>query len=586
MDTQEIYEKYIMQAGFNKMKSLRNQWSNKDIKYGLRTIVDIGSSDYSSYRFTMDRCTENVYEMIQWVVIELLRAYKIPFKYIKLTRNDAHVYIVNDNIEPWKDFVEQSNRRPILAFIKTEADREILYIFKEYGIGNRLPESLLQKIAKDVGVKHYRYISVVEDDAFSEVLNHNDNKDDPSRGTGIYSLKFFFEKTFGKDEYEKFKKYTDLFTKEVRDYFGFSIVKTLKPNTLYNFKKTVRENILEFDISKLDADNRLSYDQREYLRKRFIEDNLYELLVGKSDFAQSFMTAEWLYDSLSDAGNIDLTAIAMGYFKAVEQILFKYICLHTAERDGGSRQVYVGKGKPYADNRGNADLTNSLVDDEEKTKDINLGSLTGFFGFNDVKNGRRYGRNKDLLRIGVSEGTYEFIVDTFTAITGLRNGYFHKHNLTDQHKVDEARDNAFLVFYLLLGAYMLSKSEQNEMGIIHANVQDDYYRLCAYLNKRAYLSDPMRIPIYYMNGEKGPYGFFMGYQDDFIKYDEYGEAVFSGAYFKRMEDKNHIIKANKENLPEEIWEGELVISASTPIQITPSGPLVQLYKDGKFCVEE
>ena len=135
MDTQEIYEKYIMQAGFNKMKSLRNQWSNKDIKYGLRTIVDIGGSDYSSYRFTMDRCTENVYEMIQWVVIELLRAYKIPFKYIKLTRNDAHVYIVNDNIEPWKDFVEQSNRRPILAFIKTEADREILYIFKEYGIG-------------------------------------------------------------------------------------------------------------------------------------------------------------------------------------------------------------------------------------------------------------------------------------------------------------------------------------------------------------------------------------------------------------------------------------------------------------------
>lgn len=53
-----------------------------------------------------------------------------------------------------------------------------------------------------------------------------------------------------------------------------------------------------------------------------------------------------------------------------------------------------------------------------------------------------------------------------------------------------------------------------------------------------------------------------------------------------MEDKNHIIKANKENLPEEIWEGELVISASTPIQITPSGPLVQLYKDGKFCLEE
>lgn len=99
----------------------------------------------------------------------------------------------------------------------------------------------------------------------------------------------------------------------------------------------------------------------------------------------------------------------------------------------------------YADNKGNADLTRSLVEDEEKAKDINLGSLTGFFGYSDVKNRRRYRRNKDLLRTGVSEDTYEFIVDTFTTIIGLRNGYFHKHNLKDWHKVDEARDNAFLV---------------------------------------------------------------------------------------------------------------------------------------------
>ena len=35
--------------------------------------------------------------------------------------------------------------------------------------------------------------------------------------------------------------------------------------SIYNFKKTVRENILEFDISKLDADNRLYHEQRAYL---------------------------------------------------------------------------------------------------------------------------------------------------------------------------------------------------------------------------------------------------------------------------------------------------------------------------------
>lgn len=94
----------------------------------------------------------------------------------------------------------------------------------------------------------------------------------------------------------------------------------------------------------------------------------------------------------------------------------------------------------------------------------------------------------------------------------------------------------------------------------------------------------MRIPIYYINGERNSYRFFWGHHDEFIKYDEYGEPIFSGAYFKRKEDVNHIIKVTKENLLEEIWEGELVISARPPIQITPSGPLVQLYKDGQFCL--
>ena len=40
------------------------------------------------------------------------------------------------------------------------------------------------------------------------------------------------------------------------------------------------------------------------------------------------MTAEWLYksflDAVNEADNIDYTAIAMGYFKAIEQKWQKY----------------------------------------------------------------------------------------------------------------------------------------------------------------------------------------------------------------------------------------------------------------------
>ena len=57
MKNTDIYE-YIMMTGcFNRMKSLRNSWRDeKDKKYGLATIMDVGGDDYRSYSFVMKRC--------------------------------------------------------------------------------------------------------------------------------------------------------------------------------------------------------------------------------------------------------------------------------------------------------------------------------------------------------------------------------------------------------------------------------------------------------------------------------------------------------------------------------------------------
>lgn len=586
MDNSKIYKEILLNGCFNKMKSIRNAWSDnkKESVYGLPSIIDIGGSDYRSYAFIMKQCESLIYEMIPYLVIELMRAYNITAQFYKIIQNDAHIYSVSEN-ENWPDYVEQSNRKQVFAFSCKGDQKEGLYIFKEFGIGNRIPETLLETIKKKNGLKLHCYVSIVENDAYAEIINHNDDENDPTRGTGIYSLKQFFDFFFDPKEYAVFKKFADIFTEKVRDYFGFEIVRTLKPNTLHNFRSEVRDDIASFDVKELDSDSRISDSQRSLIEEQFFKEKNYEILTGSSDFAQSYMTAEWLYKSLSGAGKIDLTAIAMGYFKAIEQLLFHYLELHTIEKDGVTRTVYVGRGKPYADPRGNADLTDALISDEEKTKDINLGSLTGVFGYYDERRGQYYWRNRDLLVCGIDNDTYEFIIDTFTSIVGLRNGFFHKHNLTDWSKVVDARNSARLVFYLLLGAYKINESDKTALGRIHVDEHDDYYKLCDYMNNKAYGISGLDIPIFYLNGQTDPYGFWMGYRDDFIEYDNYGEPVYSGVYFRELNDKQHIRKATRENLPTEIWEGTMSISRSVPIEIKPSGPQKKIYQDGKFVGE-
>lgn len=395
MNTTEVYENIILTSCYSRLKSIRNSWKeNKTNKYGLATIIDIGGEDYRSYDFIMDRCEAVVLEMIPYLIMELLKAYSIKASWYQIKRNDAHIYSVNDT-ENWPDYVEQGNRQPVFAFsCDDEAHKGILYIFKEYGIGNHLPKTLIDTIIKENELKHYCYISIVENDAYSEVLNHNNNVNDPSRGTGIFSLKQFFESFFGTEEYERFKKYADILTRKAKDYYGFEIVRTLKPNTLHNYRCIVRDNLLSFDIEQIDLDGRLSQNQRSIIEKKFFDEKNYEIMTGSSDFAQSFMTAEWLFSSLTKVGNIDLTAIAMGYFKAIEQLLFAYIKLHTYEKDGVNRRIHVGKA-------GLLDITDVLMEDEQKTKDMNLGSLTGFFGFYNVDKKQYWERNKTCLWLGL-----------------------------------------------------------------------------------------------------------------------------------------------------------------------------------------
>ena len=476
----------MLEYYFCELKSLRNQWDETPrVNYhGISSIVDLGGQDYRQYDFIMKTSNEFLFDMIADIIKALLKEYKIPVKYYGIRMSDCDMYYVGDKKRLMNHGPLQIEKK-ILAFSRTDKSKNILYIFKEYGLNKHIPKKLLDYLMKANNLDRYVYISYVESEAYAEILNHNNDKNDPTRGTGIYSLKQFMEGFFSKEEYSLFKSYSKQFADKVEEYYGFALLRTLKPNAVLNFKKVVLDGLGHIGASTIGTIGRIDETQRSIIEQHFFNESNCELLLGSSDFAQSYMTAEWLYASLPNAGKIDLTAIAMGYFKAIEQLLFRFVSLHTHEKDGATRTIYVGH-QQYADNRGNVNLTDSFINDSAKIKHLNLGGLTGFFGYNNTNTGQYSPRYQDLLASGINNQTYDIIIESLSEIAGLRNGYFHKDNLYDWTKVDKARETAQLVFYFILGAYSLSDDDKTQLGMIRRNDHDDFYKLCAYINHKYY----------------------------------------------------------------------------------------------------
>ena len=587
MDTRKIYEEVMLKQYFNRMKYIRNSWNIEwnDEYRGVESLIDVEGTVSRQYTSTMDSCQDIIFEMLIQVVVNLIEAYKIPVQYYDLRRNETTLYYVGEQ-KNWSDyFTFNSNEKQVLAFSRKDKHQEVLYVFKKYGVSNSIPETVLDKLLKAAKLKAYCYISYIEDNAFSEVINNNHNENDPTRGTNIFSFKQFMNGFFERNEYDTFKEYANLFSSKVRDYFGFAIVKTLKPNTLFNFKKTVLNDLLKTNAMEIGVANGINEEQRRIIEKHFFDEKNYEVLLGSGDFAQSYMTAEWLFSSLNEVGNIDLTVIAMGYFKAIEQVLFAFLKNHTYEREGAARYIFIGKGKPNTDIYGYTLLTDSLLKDEDRIKDLTLGSLTGFFGFHDTRSNRYKERNRELLYSEITDDTYHFIIDKLGSIVGLRNGYFHKDNLAEWDKVVEARNEAKAVFYLLLGAYSISELDKTHMGIIRVDEHDDYYKLCEYVNNRSFEPVFPEIPIIYYK-PNNPDSFVYFYHDDLIEFDNYGEPIYSGVYFKIPFREADFIRCGRDDLPQEIWEGKLVISESYPIKFSHSGPMKKIFSNGKFVAYE
>lgn len=258
----------------------------------------------------------------------------------------------------------------------------------------------------------------------------------------------FFLERFGVEELSLFKKAMSTYKEEMHQAVGYQITEIFNPHNLGLLKKELDKEIPGFPYDRVknelyselhSKDSRfqdLNMANYVNIKNIFLHDR-YKLLLGESDFANSFLTSEWLYKKYFPLQDMDNTFMVAGYLKSIEQLLWDIIYI-------------IGQGREV---RGV-----TLEDDNLGDIDTTLGSLQHFI--------TNYA-NDDLIENAFGSSTHFVMRYLGKQISewrsNNRNGYFHKHNLFDKEKIGVIRDQTFFLYLLLLGTITL---DQNAIAML------------------------------------------------------------------------------------------------------------------------
>ena len=415
----------------------------------------------------------------------------------------------------------------------------------------------VREIMEKCGACSCKYIYFLHDNAYLQIVNHKKDLDDPGKGFNFYSIKWFFETYFSEEEYSCFNEMLRAYIDKVRNCIGYDIIRTLTPGSQVNFLKITENEILKYAydylLNKKIQQYTLEPSEFDKIKHNFLHLKTYSGLLGSKDYAESFVTAEGLFDSMKKAQAIDLTIIGMGYCKAIEQLLFEMICLHRNE----GRKIQKDYSKKELDPVVELNDTNI----KNQNIDFTIGSMAKF-----LKD------NLNILRNDLNWRTKKYIREAVFQYKELRNQYFHKSNIHEWQKIETIRNATFELAFLLLGAKTLSEEDKLELGF-PTKVYSDYYKLCEYVNYH-------HADLFYLDFGEGKELMFYGHYDRFSKMTE-GHNEYTGVYFKRFGDDGKIYKFSEDDLPSKITLGKFVFGYADTIKIN-TVKVKTVFENGKF----
>ena len=528
------YKKYF-NLGLNKIRTIREPHPepNHEKKFNTNKVFssrlfDFGGREHYLYNKSVNSASEFSVECIWQIMTSLAKSKNITIEQVDFDTETKKEYSIFNGVQ--------------YSFVYDN----VLYLFKHCENSQRfLNGNITDELKNNIDYEDCKLVYFMKDNIELMVIDKNKRKD-------MISLIEFWEIIFGSEEKNNFLKELDEYIVKVKECLGYKIVKSLNPYSFLNFKKVVENIVVRFPIDSI-MNKRvfgkyfLSREDYNAIYNSFYTLKNYYILFGKSEFADSFIGSEWLYHSLKEAKAVDLTSIVLGYFKSIEQLLFSIILLH---KDEGLK--INNKGKEI-------DLTKISVDKIDE-KDFTIGSMANY-----------YKDNKDILLGEPSSHGKTFIVQSIFEFYELRNGFAHKHNITDWIKVKEIRLDTFQLLFLLIGGYKYSSNRKLPMPSLDNN--SDFNKFCEYINFHA---DDFFIL------EKNGKGYvFVACSDEYLEISNDGTIRYSGAYFRSFDKtKKYII--TKENIPDVVWLVDIIGDTNDVIVYSEPKKISKVFEKGKF----
>ncbi len=281
---------------------------------------------------------------------------------------------------------------------------------------------------------------------------------------------------------------------------------------------------------------------------------LYKVLVGRNDFAKSFLTSEYLYSQYNENDLFDYTSIVSGYLKSIEQLLLEII-MRFADKpinENNASKMYRIKsnGKknengeyPASSKKEGKAYTINFSLKELEYADTTIGALIYFV------------RNYKQRILTVKREFQDIILDCLECYRiECRNNSFHKHNNYDWKRVNMIRHNTLILYIMLLGGIEIGTDEDDVKKRFGVVTDDRLERIYYSLKKQQGYSFKIKIDGDYYLATREPESSFPEYDKNGLLQEEFAIYV-NCKKEKSVDEGNRKIRIDRKNIPEEIWRG-------------------------------
>lgn len=458
-DFKELFERKVFEGNFKRFVYDRPGYRSD---FPILNIASDNFYIYQKYVKTLQSDIRNY--LINPILEELLneRGYEIesPLEsmrnYVDFRNSDIEEY----NLYPFQFIIEKENSRIGVRYTKLhdldDGDDVFRGLLKDF----RIDKVIILHFSKDMNIASNPYSKIID-------ISH-------------YSIKNFLDEFINENIYQYFLTTLTKAIDDMQELIGFDVIPRLSMSNLAKVRLDLRENLQNVNLKALSYNSKKKFNNLEECDLDIINSNLEkgkaEVLLGKSDFAKSYLTSEYLYKVLVDNSNFDYTSVVAGYLKTIEQFLY-WLLEYQMDIDGSEKWINRGKKIVYK-NKDKISPKEEEVRKNPKNKghyqvlvtrenlifmDVSLGSLIWYIY-----------DNKDCWKIS-SQGQdlLKELLDDYK--NSVRNGYFHKHNLEDIEEVKRIRNNTIYLLCFLIGS--LKDFDITKFDFLDFSFNDFYHKI-------------------------------------------------------------------------------------------------------------